>query len=160
LRNTPFFYQAIVDKSGAVQVLELAARIGGGLSGYILKNIVGIDMVKLIVDSYFGTAELPRLTALKHLYSTNLLYMNDGIFDHISGFEEAKRENLVLETFVTKERGARVEGRLQSRNRVGAFIVQADTMKELTQKENAAYQLIRVFDADGVQQMKRIEKDQ
>jgi YD repeat-containing protein len=33
-------------------------------------------------------------------------------------------------------------------------------MKELTQKENAAYQLIRVFDADGVQQMKRIEKDQ
>ena len=53
LRNTPFFYQAIVSEE-EVNVLEFAPRVGGGLSYYMIKNFVGFDAVEAAVDSFSG----------------------------------------------------------------------------------------------------------
>ena len=38
LKNTPFFYQAIVAEDG-IKVLEFAPRSGGGLSSYMLQHL-------------------------------------------------------------------------------------------------------------------------
>ena len=53
LRNTPFFYQAIVT-GDRVNVLEFAPRVGGGLSYYMITNFVGFDAVEAVVDSFLG----------------------------------------------------------------------------------------------------------
>lgn len=155
LRNTPFFYQAIVDKFLNVYVLEFAPRVGGGLSYYILKNLAGFDAVKAVINSYLHIETHFSKKRLEHLYSTNLLYMNEGIFDHIEGLGEAKKAGLILDFFVTKEKGTKIGNSLRSGNRVGAFVVEADSLEELWKKENQTYSHIEVIDADGKPQMKR-----
>lgn len=149
LKNTPFFYQAIIDKNGKIFVLEFAPRVGGGLSYYILKNIAGFDAVKAVIDSYLGITVTPKSCNLDYYYSTNLLYMNEGLFDHITGLDEAKEKKIILESFVTKKPGTYVDSNLRSGNRVGAFIVKAKSIDELKKLENKAYSLIDVIDNNG-----------
>ncbi len=149
LKNTPFFYQAIIDNSGKIFVLEFAPRVGGGLSYYILRNIAGFDAVKAVIDSYLGIKITPKTYDLNCYYSTNLLYMNEGLFDHISGLDEAKERKIILESFVTKKPGTYVDSNLRSGNRVGAFIVKAKSTDELKKLEDEAYSLIDIIDNNG-----------
>ena len=154
LKNTPFFYQAIIDADGVVNVLEFAPRVGGGLSYYILNNIAGFNAIHAVINSYLGIREPVSYKELDHYYSTNLLYMNKGTFDHIKGFDEAKQQGLVVESFVTKERGTTIGSKLRSGNRVGAFICEADSIEELKEKEKQTYALVDIIDTDGKSQMR------
>lgn len=158
LSNTPFFYQAIVDNDGHINVLEFAPRIGGGLSYYILKYIAGFDAIEAVCNSYLGIKTSVSSRPLDSVYSTNLLYMNEGIFDHIDGFSEAQNRGHIIASFVTKEKGVHIDNKLRSGNRVGAFIVKADSIEELKEKEEKAYALIEVFDAEGKTQTRKWRK--
>ena len=154
LINTPFFYQAIVDKNNNINILEFAPRVGGGLSYYLLKEISGFDAIDAVIDSYIGIHKCFEPREVEHYYSTNLLYMNEGIFDHIEGFSEAKERGLIKEYFVYKKQGEFIDGMLRSGNRIGAFIVEADSIGELKEKETAAYGIIKIIDAMGQSQMR------
>ena len=155
LRNTPFFFQAIVDRNGGISVLEFAPRVGGGLSYYILKNIAGFDAIRAVVNSYIGEYEIVTAGTIDRYYSTNLLYMTPGIFDHIDGFDQAKKKGLIVEGFITKEKGTAIGSNLSSGNRVGAFIVEGDSVEALKAKETQVYSIIDVIDIDGKSQMRR-----
>jgi len=149
LENTPFFYQAIVDKNNEVNVLEFAPRVGGGLSYYLLKKIAGFDAVDAVIDSYLGMKKKHSIMKPDKYYSTNLLYMNEGVFDHISGFEEAEKNGIIMSSFVTKKTGDVIDGSLKSGNRVGAFIVCSDSPDDLINKEKEAYGYIDIIDTEG-----------
>ena len=155
LRNTPFFFQAIVDRNGGISVLEFAPRVGGGLSYYILKNIAGFDAIRAVVNSYIGEYEIVTAGTIDRYYSTNLLYMTPGIFDHIDGFDQAKKKGLIVEGFITKEKGTAIGSNLSSGNRVGALIVEGDSVEALKAKETQVYSIIDVIDIDGKSQMRR-----
>lgn len=154
LENTPFFYQAIIDKNGRISVLEFAPRVGGGLSYYLLNELAGFDAVGAVINSYLGITEPINLAKLNHLYSTNLLYMKEGYFDHIEGLEIAKELDLIKEFFVFKNQGSYISSDLRSGNRVGAFIAEADSLQELSNKENQVYKLIDIIDINGMSKMK------
>lgn len=158
LKNTPFFYQAIVDDNRNVYVLELASRVGGGLSYYLLKEIAGFDSINAVINSYLGKSVEIKHNRSGCYYSTNLLYMNEGVFDHIEGLSEAKEKGLIKESFIFKEKGFIMDGLLRSGNRIGAFIVEADSVEEIMKKESDAYSLIRIIDINGKSQMKRWRK--
>lgn len=148
LVNTPFFYQAIVTTEG-IKVLEFAPRIGGGLSYYVIKELAGFDVVEAAIDSFIGKPIEFTGKPLTMCYSTNLLYMQPGEFDHIEGLRELKEEGHVYEVFTMKNKGTVVDSDMRSSNRVGAFILQANTMKELKDKEMFAINKIEIRDSYG-----------
>lgn len=154
LKNTPFFYQAIVTKNG-ISVLEFAPRIGGGLSYYLLKNIVGYDAVEAAIDSFLGNRVLVKPMELNKCYSTNLLYMNPGMFEKIKGLDSMKEVGLAKEYFQMKKAGTQIDNDMRSGNRVGAFIVEAETYKELLSIEKKIYENIKVLDKEGNDLLKR-----
>lgn len=145
LNNTPFFYQAIVTTEG-IKVLEFAPRIGGGLSYYMIKELAGFDAVEAAIQSYIGENINYSHKKLTKYYSSNLIYMKPGVFDHIDGLEVLKKENQVYETFVMKEKGTLIDSDMRSSNRVAAFIIEADTLKELTDKASNAFSRIEIYD--------------
>lgn len=148
LKNTPFFYQAIVTDDG-IKVLEFAPRIGGGLSYYMLNEFAGYDAVEYVIDSYLGRP-LRYVPNPKNCFqSTILLYMVSGTFDHISGLAELQEKGIVYETFVMKTKGDVVDGDMRSSNRVAAFVVQGNSYDELIQKEKMAIEEIEIFDKDN-----------
>lgn len=149
LKNTPFFYQAIVNSENNIYVIEFAPRVGGGLSYILLNKIAGFDAIKAVVNSYLNVKEPITTDYPDSYYSTNLLYMREGVFDHIDGFDIAKKKGLICESYIIKEKGDIIGNQLRSGNRVGAFIVKADSLDELKIKEYEAYKLIDVINDNG-----------
>lgn len=145
LKNTPFFYQAIVTDDG-IKVLEFAPRIGGGLSYYMLNEFACYDAVEYVIDSYLGKQLKYESTSNNCFQSTILLYMVSGTFDHISGLAELKEDGIVYETFVMKTKGDVVDGDMRSSNRVAAFVVQGDSYDDLRRKARMAIDKVEIFD--------------
>lgn len=149
LRNTPFFYQAIVTEN-QVNVLEFAPRVGGGLSYYMIKNFAGFDAVEAALDSFLGKPISANHHAPEKLYRTCLLYSKPCTFDHIEGLEELKKEGIVKEVFITKAKGDVIDGDMRSSNRVGSFIVEASSMEELNQRVEKCMNTVCVMDDSGL----------
>ena len=154
LENTPFFYQAIVNDQG-VSVLEFAPRIGGGLSYYLIKRITGFDVLDAAINSFLGQKSMVNIEDNPKFYATTLLYMSAGIFDHIEGFEELKKEGTIAEAFQLKKKGTVISEDMRSSNRVGAIVIEADDFESLQKKEEIAYQGIRIYDENGNDVLKR-----
>ena len=148
LRNTPFFYQAIVT-GDEVNVLEFAPRVGGGLSYYMIKNFVGFDAVEAVVDSFLGKRINNSYHAPERVYRTCLLYAKPCTFDHIEGLERLKEEGLVTETFITKSKGDEIDGDMRSSNRVGSFIVAAASLDELNERVKCCMNSVGIIDDKG-----------
>ena len=148
LTNTPFFYQAIVTEDG-IKVLEFAPRIGGGLSYYVIKELAGFDVIEAAIDSFIGKPIEHKVSPLEKCYSTNLIYMMPGVFDHIEGLHELKDEGLAYEVFTLKAKGTIIDSDMRSSNRVAAFILEANTFEELALKEEKAINMIEIRDNKG-----------
>ena len=148
LRNTPFFYQAIVT-GDEVNVLEFAPRVGGGLSYYMIKNFVGFDAVEAAVDSFLGKRINNSYHAPERVYRTCLLYAKPCTFDHIEGLERLKEEGLITETFITKSKGDEIDGDMRSSNRVGSFIVEAASLDELNERVKYCMNSVGIIDDKG-----------
>lgn len=149
LRNTPFFYQAIITEEG-IKVLEFAPRIGGGLSYTILKDFGSYDAVEYAIDSYLGQ-ELDAAPCIPddRFLSSILVYVHPGVFDHLEGFDELINRGMIDGGFVMKSRGDSIDGDMRSSNRVAAFIVTAKDYQSLQSKAFYAFSSIEAFDMDG-----------
>jgi len=149
LRNTPFFYQAVIT-NGGISVLEFAPRIGGGLSYSILKDFGSYDAVEYTIDSYLGKdlEAVPYIPNNKFL-SSILIYVHPGFFDHIEGLEDLIQKGLIESGIVMKSRGDFIDGDLRSSNRVAAFIVTEKDYHSLQSKARQAFSSIEAFDMDG-----------
>ena len=154
LKNTPFFYQANLTADG-IKVIEFAARVAGGLSYFILKKITGYDPVDGAMLSWMGKPVHPIIKQQEKMYSTNLIYMNAGTFSHILGFDELKKEGIITDSFCFLQKGDQLDNDLQSGNRVGAFIVEAEDQAELFDKMRKAIMRIDIIDMDGSNKMRK-----
>ena len=148
LNNTPFFFQAIVTSKG-IQVIELAPRVGGGLSYYALKEFGNYDALDCAIDSFLGKALNVSSSTLKKVYSTNIIYVNPGNFDHVIGLEELKSEGIIKDYFILKRKGALIDGDMRSSNRVAAFVIEGLNYEEIQEKARYAFNNIDVFDGNN-----------
>ena len=148
LRNTPFFYQAIVTDD-KVNVLEFAPRVGGGLSYYMIKNFVGFDAVEAAVNSFLGLPINRNYYLPEKIYRTCLLYAKPCTFDHIEGMEELKANGIIKELFITKANGDVIDGDMRSSNRVGSCVVEGNDIEELQERVSQFYSHVKVIDIHG-----------
>jgi phosphoribosylamine-glycine ligase len=150
LKNTPFFYQAIVTEN-KINVLEFAPRLGGGLSYTVIKMVTGFDVLDAAVDSFLGNdVSLDfQLQNSDKCFSTNLLYMHTGVFDHVEGMQELKAEKIIKEYYQMKKKGTIIDSDMCSSNRVAAFVVEADSYDEMYEKATKAFARIKLCDDKG-----------
>ena len=148
LRNTPFFFQAIVS-GDLINVLEFAPRVGGGLSYYMLKNFVGFDAVEAAIDSFLGKTIKRFCYFPNRLYRSCLIYTKPCTFDHVEGFEELKLNGIIKEYFISKSKGDVIDDDMRSSNRVASYIVEASDMTEMRKLLSLCLDRIKVLDIDG-----------
>lgn len=154
LKNTPFFYQAIVTDKG-IQVLEFAPRIGGGLSYYVLNEYGEYDAVEYAIDSFLGKRLVANPKIPQTYLSTNILYMNPGVFDHVEGLEEQQSKGFIKDFFILKSKGAEVDDDMRSTNRIAAFISIGESYLEIKQKAREVIHNVKVLDSNGNDLLKR-----
>ena len=154
LNNTPFFIQAFVN-GDTVNVIEFAPRVGGGLSYSIIKKITGFDIVDATIDSFLGNPVFPKIELSEYYYSTNIIYMKPGVFSHFIGYNELIEEDIIDEFYIQKPKGTIIDNEMASHNRIGAFLIKARTLRELSNKVAMAVSRLEVLDTSGNRVMRK-----
>lgn len=155
LNNTPFFLQAFINKGGELSMIEFGVRIGGGMSYQIIKSSTGFDIMDAALDCYEKKIAEIKYHIPKYIYSTNYIFTEPGIFDHIEGAEELVQDG-IIDNFVTLVTPGHIsDGVVTSRNKTGYFFIHADNMHTLFEKTLHIVSKIEVRDIDGKATMKK-----
>ena len=153
LHNTPLMIQAIMNEN-SISVIEFGARIGGGESYKIIKS-TGFDYLDAAIDSFLGNEVMINNHKLNMFYASNFLYAKQGVFGSISFNELLLTDNIIEYCKPLKEKGFEIDSKITSNNRIGVFVVKADTIEGLHDKINYALENIEVYDIDGNPIMRR-----
>ena len=148
LEHTPFFFQAKVNNDD-IEVLEVTPRIGGGLSYKMLKRQTDFDVINTIIDSYFGDVSNIEFKSKPQYMLTNIIYATEGAFDRVSGIEKVINKGIIEDFDQFIDSGTIIRGAMDSRNRVGAYFIVADTREELIRKALIAEGEIDILDITG-----------
>jgi len=148
LNNTPLLIQALIDKDD-INIIEFAARIGGGLSYRTVELATGFDILNSAVESYLGTSVSLAYGKCHGFYSTNIIYGFPGKFDRAVGYRELIDNNIIEEFYYYKTPGMEISSDMSTGSRVGAFIVKAESMQEMRKKMKLATERLQVYDVEG-----------
>ncbi len=148
LENTSLFFQAIVS-GDEVNVVEFAARVGGGLSYRMIQLIAGFDILDATVDSFLSHPVKINYKRPECCYSTVILYARPGLFDSIVGYKDLIKQKIIEEFFLFKTKGMEIGQEMTSSNRVGAFLTCANNKKELLMKMKTAIDKLEILDTGG-----------
>lgn len=147
LDNTPLLVQFIVN-GDQVNVIEFSPRIGG-TKHKAIRSITGFDILNSVIDSFLGNRVKPISKQPTSYTSKNHIYTRSGIFGDIINYDLLIKQGIIEELVFFKTKGMEIGADMASRNRVGSFVVQADTKKELFEKVNKAVEKIEVYDIEG-----------
>ena len=149
LKNMPMIIQ-LIENEGDIKILEFSARIGGGSKYRLINYISGVNVedlyTKLIFEgSAFLLPKQPVTFSGKYL-EMDYLYAMPGIFSSLQGVEELKIAGIIEEYFPYKTYGAVIKGNTVSSDRIGGFLISADSKEDLLNKRHRALSGIKVFD--------------
>lgn len=148
LDNTPLLIQLIIN-GDEVNVIEFSARIGGGLKYKTIKSKTGFDILHANIDCILGNPIHFYTDEDSNFYSRTHLYCYPSTFNYITDYIDLLNEGVIDELSPTKSSGMKILGATASRDRVGSFLVKAQTINELSNKINIALGRIKVIDKEG-----------
>lgn len=154
LKNTPFFYQAIVAEDG-IKVLEFAPRSGGGLSSYMLQHFVGYDVIEAGICSFLNVPIPKKCKDLDAIYLTTLLYMSPGVFDRVIGLESLLERKIIMDYFQYCNQGVTIDGDMRSSNRIASFVIKGKDEKEVYQKYQDAMKIVDIVNPENVSVLRK-----
>lgn len=154
LQNTSLLIQVLVNGDD-INVIEFAARVGGGLSGRTVKLSAGFDIVAATVDSYLGIPVNTNLSQGQQVYLTNNVFTQAATIGEIKNYQQLVDNGVVKELYIHKKSGDNVSGNLESRDRALSFIVAAEDLEQLEIKVDAFFDIVSIVDADGKDILRR-----
>ena len=149
LKNTPMLIQMLTDGDD-VYVIEFSARTGGGVKHLLIKEVSGFNVIKAVVDLTLGKRPVVERKARSSCYLVNeFIYCRPGTFDHLEGFEEAKKQGTIADYYLFKWKGAEFDTISNSGDRVAGFTIVGNSLEELNQKHNSFNSSFSIVDTDG-----------
>jgi biotin carboxylase len=149
LRDSPLMIQAILSANG-LSVIEFAARFGGGESVAVIAAATGVDITDLSIRSFLHEPVSLTPKAPSKLYAETFLYSRECTFGRIVVDSSLRESTTIDGLHVYKTPGMAVGAELTSNNRVGCFIVSAETFTDLRRKIDSAVAAIDVLDMNGM----------
>lgn len=149
VQNGPLLIQAKINQN-SISVIEIAARLGGtALSNAMIKDLLGIDIVRLSINSYIGRNVAYKPKATNKFQVSNFVYARKGTFNKVTGLNTLKKAKIVSDYFVLKQKGNMIPEGISSKNRVAAFYVTSDNKETAYNKLKEAINQIDVLDITG-----------
>ena len=149
LANTPLHIQMITDNQN-VSVLEFCARTGGSTKWEMIKRAAGFDVVKAINDLTLGIIpHFEKKPRVAPYCMTDFIYCEEGVFDHVEGFEEMKQAGYINDYFLFRQPGGKTTPVTCSGDRAACYFVHADTVEELLRKHEVIRNTVKIIDPNG-----------
>lgn len=148
LKTTALLIQVMVD-GDEVNVIELAPRIGGGLSYRTVLLGTGFDLLDATVSSYLGEIIHIESALREEVLLTTNVFALPGVFREVIGQQTLLEQGTISEFFQHKNRGMSIGSTLSSGDRPCSFIIRAGTLEEALKKNKIAMSRLAVLDESG-----------
>lgn len=148
LSDCPMLIQALIYQ-GDIYVIEASARMGGGTKYKYIKEISGIDIMKIYVNRIMGDTDqvLNPIKSTK-FFELDYVYAYNGTVTQIIGLEELKEKGVLDDYFVYKPVGSVVSKRTTSSDRILGFLISDLSRAELVRKREFVVSNIDIRDKD------------
>jgi len=148
IENGPTYTQLRIGADGP-QVVELAARLGGGHDAELAERVTGFPLNRATIAAALGedppSAEAPRAAAAV----TRFLIAPPGELRSVSGLEQAEAIDGVEYVRVDRRPGERIEPLRHGPDRAGAILAVGDTRDEALERAERAAALVRFETVNG-----------
>ena len=139
---------APVSKEVENQVAD--ARTGGSTKWEMIKRAAQFDVVKGIADLTLGiTPHFEKKPRVAPFCMTDFIYCEEGIFDHVEGFEEMKQAGYINDYFLFRQPGGKTTPVTCSGDRAACYFIHADTVEELLKKHEVIRNTVKIIDPNG-----------
>jgi biotin carboxylase len=143
IRNGPTYTQVVLAADGP-RVIELAARLGGGHDAELAEAVTGVRLNDLALD--FALGNEARVTGTHSLHGGGcvvFLVAPEGVLQEVTGVEEARALEGVVDVRVYREPGHVFGPLLRGADRAGAVIAVGDSREQALERARAAADEIR-----------------
>lgn len=148
LCDCPMLIQALIHK-GEIYVIEASARMGGGTKYKYIKEISGIDIMKVYVNRIMGdTKQVLSPSKSAKYFELNYVYAYNGTVTEIIGLEDLKKKGVLDDYFVYKPVGSVILKRTTSSDRILGFLISDVNREELVRKREYVVSNIDIKDKD------------
>lgn len=148
LSDCPMLIQALIHH-GDIYVIEASARMGGGTKYRYIREISGIDIMKVYVNRIMGDVgqALSPIKSERH-FELDYVYAYNGTVTEITGLEELKEKGVLDDYFVYKPIGSVISKRTTSSDRVLGLLISGGNGAELVRKREFVVSNIDIRDKD------------
>jgi biotin carboxylase len=145
IENGPTYTQLRIGPDGP-QVIEVAARLGGGHDAELAKLALGVDLNGLALQAALGesiwSAALSAVPQVGGAVS-RFLVPPEGVLQEVEGTEEARAVEGVQDVRIYREPGHVFGPFLRGADRAGAVLATGDSREEALERADEAARLIR-----------------
>lgn len=136
----------VIAKDGTPMIIEIAARLSGGdFSESLIPLGCGVNIVKAAIQIAVGREpDLAQLSDQHETFVANRYFFGSpGTLRAITGSEEARKLSWVNKLELYVKPGDEIRAIKFHAGRLGVFVVVADNRKQLQERIDAIYELIR-----------------
>jgi biotin carboxylase len=150
LENGPSYTQLRLGPDGP-QVIELAARLGGGHDAELCQVALGVDLNALAINAALGEP-VPEIRPEPRVGGAcvRFLVAPEGILEEVSGLAEARAEEGVLDATVFRAPGYVFAPLRRGSDRAGALLTVGDSPEQALERADRAIERIRFETADAL----------
>lgn len=148
LKNTPLHLQVFVNNED-ISVIEFAPRVGGGISFKTISDNTGFNIIDSAVDSFLNKIVNVNFSPVRHFSSINIIYSYEGVFNKIYGHKHLLESGIIDSIFLYKNYGDMIKNDTASHSRIGAYIINANSLEELIKRMKFAINSINVYDINN-----------
>jgi biotin carboxylase len=148
LRNTPLLLQVLV-QGDEVNVIEFSPRIGGGSKHQTVRRVTGFDILEASVASFHGEQVRPKCQPCDRFFSRSHVYALPGSFSRVGNVELLLRDGSIEDFICYKTSGMLIGENFASKDRVGSFMISAESLEQLHARIDFVVTVLEVFDLEN-----------
>lgn len=147
LENTPLLVQGVL-ANGRFYILEIAARVGGGMNYENVKKSCGFDLIDATINSYLGRKTSINIIPENRIRGVIHLYVYGGVFHKVIGAKRLLEDETIDSIKVLKEKGEVFNDQLTSKSKIAKVLLSAENEEKMVEKIIKLTQTIDVVSLD------------
>jgi biotin carboxylase len=145
LVNSPLLIQIIMTKKNEFSVVEIAARLSGGMLHFVIPQKTGFDLLDATVSCYLKEPINIKLNSNSDYYAMAFIYASGGIIYKLIGFDDLFSDGLVEKIHFLRKKGDSLPKNISAKNRIVEIVIKAPNKIELKEKIKKIFNQVDVL---------------